>query len=628
MFVVTVVPLTRVASLQTLSYFSGTSYETGSVVSIPIRSREVWGLIVECKSVSTAKTALRAATFSLRKLPTQKSHTILSPSLLKTAHDASAYYGIPLGMILYTLIPPPIRNGDVAFPHTDHARSTHTFSPHLLHASHKERFTLYRSYVREAFAHGGSVIIVVPSSTEAHDLKQILASGIDDRLVLITSASTPSEIKAQYARIDDYSKTRVIITTPTHALIERHDITTIILEHTRSPFYRNMVRPMIDWRTVLTMHARHTGRKIIYGDILHRAEDEHLRRLEIYHTEGEEPKRIDLPGALVVVTPTRKEEKKSFSLFTQEATAEIEETINKKGRVFMFAARRGLAPLVMCGDCGYVFRSSESGVPYSLIRTTTDTIEKRWFVCSSTGEKIPAADICPECTSWRLVERGIGIQHVYDTLHKEFPTIPVILFDHISARTYKKALFLRDTFYKKKGVILLGTHMALPYLNHPVDTSIVVNMDALLATPTWRLDEENMSLLLTLRERTHGTVMVQTRSPDTQVFDYARHGSLEQFYTSELAVRKTFLYPPYSTFIHFMWDTTHQHGDELGRQLQSQFAEYDYTSYGNPSAPNGHTVMYGLIRYHKSAWPEAALTQKLMELPSTIQITINPDRII
>lgn len=630
MFVITVAPLRRGITIETLSYFSGVAYPIGTMLRVPVRNSTLFGLVTKSEEVSTAKTALRAATFSLKKLPVQDDAPLIGAAYIKTAEELSQYYASSLGTILYNLLPPDVRNGDIPLPHTHHITKTTPHVPEVFHAQKKDRYLSYRSLVRETFAHSGSVLIVVPSSIDAHELAKDLGSGIDERVIIFTSTMTKSELKKAYTKLEDFSKTKLIIATSSFAVIERHDITLVILEQSRSPYYKELNRPYLDYRDVLRIHAKHTGRRLILADILPRTEDEAKRRKDTYHTYSETPKRMELPAKLEVINMNKKAGSKGsdFSLISPEVINAVREARKRKGNVFLFAARRGLAPLVACIDCNFIFRSKESGAPYSLIRTKKNGVEERWFVCTSSGEKIRAAETCTECGSWRLRERGIGIQQVYDELHKIFPNIPVILFDHITARTYKKALFLHDTFYKSKGAILLGTHMAIPYLTQPVRTSVVVNMDALLATPTWRLEEENLTLLLTLRERTTERVLVQTRTPESGVLTYAKLGTVEQFYTEELELRKAFNYPPYATFIHLTWQGTPAVVKKLEEEITLLLAEYKVTTYIHPTSTPDTPIMHGLLRVKPENWPNEKLGTLLKQLHPSVRIVINPDRIV
>lgn len=629
MFVISVSPLKRGITIDTLSYFSSTAYPIGTILTIPVRNASIFGLVTKSEAVSTAKTALRAATFSLKKLPPQIDAPIIGDAYIKTAQTLSAYYATPLGTILYNLLPPEIRSGDIPLPHTHHLTETAMHTPQILHASKNDRYLSYRSLVRETFAHSGSVLIVVPSSIEASEIEMELGTGITDRIITLTSTMTTSELKKAYRKLDDFSKTKLIIATTSHAIIERHDITLVIMEHARSTYYKEFNRPYLDYRDVLRIHAQHAGRKIIFADILPRTEEEKLRRDESYYTYGETPKRMELSGKLEIINMVKDiTDTTNFSLISPEVIARIKNTRKKKENVFLFAARRGLAPLVSCMDCTYIFRSSESGAPYSLIRTVRNGVEERWFVCSVSGEKIRAAETCPACGSWRLRERGIGIQQVYDELHKLFPDVPIILFDHLSARTYKKALFLRDTFYTTRGAILLGTHMAIPYLTKPVSLSVVVNMDALLATPTWRIEEENLALLLTLRERTRDTVLIQTRTPESGVLTHAKAGSVEQFYTEELELRKAFNYPPYATFIHFTWQGAPEQVKKIEEEISHSFTSFGITTYPNPTAPSTAPIFYALIRVPSTEWPHPAIITRIKNIHPSVRVVINPDRIV
>lgn len=629
MFVIEVIPLKRGIQTDKLTYFGSISFEPGTMVRIPVRNNEIFGLVSRATEVSTAKTALRAATFSLRKLPQQTNPRSLSPGLIKTAQDLAQLYATSVGSILFNLLPPEVQSGEIALPHTHFVEGTEIHAPEVLQANKRERFVAYRSLVRETFAHSGSVLIVVPTSMHADELLEALEGGIEDRTIVLTSTLPKKKLRDAYSQLEDFSKPKLIIATPAHATIERHDVTTVILENARSPYYKEQTRPYLDHRDVLRIHAKHTGRRLLFADLLMRSEEEFLRREDIYQTYGIPQRRIELQGKLEVLHhPEKHETTAGFQLFLPEVVNLIKETKKRKTHTFLFAARRGLAPVVACMDCSYIFRSPETDAPYSLIRLMKNGVEERWFVCGSSGHRERAADTCPTCGSWRLRERGIGIQQVHDELVKIAKDTPIILFDHTTASTYKKAHFLRDTFYKTKGAILLGTHMAIPYLTKPIDNSVIVNMDALYATPTWRLEEENLALLLALREVTSDTVYIQTRSKDTDLITHAKHGGIEHFYTEELALRQSFNYPPFSTFVHLTWQGTPEVVAKIEPIVHQALAPFTPSYYTSPPSPRGLPIYYGLMRIPRGSWPSEKLSAALRSLPPSVRVVINPDRII
>lgn len=634
MYVIEVMPLQRGTQIETLSYFGGTPYPLGTLLKVPVRSREILAMVTETHPVSATKTALRAATFSLRKLPPQSSVQSLSPAYIKTAEALAERYPATVGTILFALLPPEIKNGELRLPHTHHTHNDAKHVPELFQGTQNERHLTYRSLIRETFAHGGSVLIVAPTSADAHGLYDALSVGIEERTIVLTSNMTKKYIREGYHELEDFSKSKLIITTPTHAMIERHDITTVVIESARSPYFKERTKPYLDYREVLQLHTQYAGRRLIYGDLLLRSEEVFAERTDRYQALEDAPKRITLPGALQVVRMKDKADTDGvFHMFAPKVLRAIDDTLAEKGRVFLFAARRGIAPMVGCIDCGYIFRSPQTGAPLSLIRTKKNGVEYRWFVCGASGYRTRAADTCPECGSWRLRERGIGIQQVYDELSRMIPKTPIIQFDHTSASTYKKACFLRDTFYGTKGGIMIGTHMAIPYLTAPITTSVVVNMDALYATPTWRLQEDNLALLLHLREHTTGNVYVQMRAEPDSLITHAKQGSLAAFYDEELELRKMCNYPPFTTFVHLTWQGTKEAVQKTEELVATALKAFDVTMYSAPPLPETRKnepqcIKYGLVRVAAKDWPHTPLLAALKALPPSIRIVVNPDRIV
>lgn len=628
MFVIEVMPLRRGLHIETLSYFGSEAYPLGTLLSIPVRNQTILGLVSRVEEVSTAKTALRAATFSLRKVPPQTHPNILGEAFIKTAHELALLYATSVGHILFHLLPPVIRDGTLPLPHAKVVIPTEHFLPEVLHAPREERLLTYRSIVRETFAHAGSILIVVPTSIEAEKVALALQKGIEERVILLTTTQSKRQEREAYRALEDFSQAKLIIATPSHAVIERHDIARIIIEECRSPHYKERTRPYLDLRDVLTTYARHTGRMLLLGDILPRTEEEYLRRSEHYLTFGQTPKRIALTGTLSVIVRDRDEKgTQGFTLFPSHLRTLLSEVQKKKKRLFVFSARRGLAPLVTCAQCHYIFRSEESGTPYSLLRTIKQGVEERWFVSHTSGERIRALDLCPECGSWKLKERGIGVQYVHDELKKILGSTPLFVFDHTTASTWKRAHAIKDAFYHEKAAVLLGTTMALPYLTELIDDAIITSMDALLTTPTWRLEEDALALMLQLREITKDTVYV-VGSKDHELLTYAKHGEVERFYTDEIALREKLNYPPFTHFIHLTWQAPPPEAKKIEAQVKESLAPWSITTFPSPTVMKDSLVLHGLIRIPSARWPDSSLSRILRELPPHIRIVHNPDRLV
>ena len=626
MYIISAVPLTKNQSLEALSYYSSITYPIGTLLTIPVRSREVTAIVLTVEPVSAAKTALRAATFSLRKLPNQTDAPCLPQNLLNTAEVLTKTVPAHQGSILFQLLPPDIRSGARPYPPVSDCVNTEDSTPHILTALRADRIRSYRSAIREAFAHRGSTLLIVPTAAAVDKMYAELTQGIEKRVVKFSSAQTKTQRSAQYEAFTDFKTAKLIIATPQFAFLDRHDITHIIVDECGSRYYKARTRPYLDFRESITIYARISGRALLFGDMMPRTDEETLRQEEVYRTYEEHPQRLDFSHRFTIAEHSQTPEKK-FTICTKVLTDAIARTLEQRGSVALFCARRGFAPLVLCRDCGHIFRCPESGAPYSLFERTQHGEKKRYFYSSLTGKTVPAADTCPTCNSWRLYEQGIGVQQVLQYIQKEFPHYHPILFDHTTARTHHKAITLARQFYEKKGGLLVATNMALPYLAKPIDLTSVISYEALRSTPTWRAEEIALANLFAIRECTNVECIVQTRSEPDRLLRYADKAHLDEFYQEEINLRQILSYPPFTHFILLTWqgDKESVKADEalitkrLGKTVIQCYSPHSYDT---------TIVRHGLIKIARSDWPDEALMHTLRSLPPHIRIEVAPERII
>lgn len=630
MYVIQVTPLIRGTQLESLSYFSSIEYPIGSFIEVPIRGKNQRAIVTETKLVSSTKTALKAATFSLRKLPVQTDPIILPKTIRETAIKLTHKYPASIGAILHTLLPPDIRDGSIIYPRYDDVVNNEESTPQLLTARIDQRYDIYQSLIRTTFAHRGSIMIVVPTAVEIDYAVKELGQGIEDRLVVFSPSQTDRQRATSYQKLSETTSAKLIITTPSHAYIERIDLIAIIIEQSASNNYIVRQKPYLDHRDALITYAEVSNRSILLGDTVPRTEDEVRRRNDQYLTYGEETKRIAFTAPLSIITQRDKPKTEApFQLFSKELLISVERALEARGHVFFYAARRGLAPIVVCIDCGHIFRCPDSNTPYSLIRTEKNNREERWFISSTSGKRVKAADVCTQCGSWRLRERGIGIQYIYDEWQAKMPDVDVTIMDNTNTRTAKQATKIAQKFFEKKSGVLIGTQLALPFLSHGVAVSAIISLDAARTIPTWRADESLFRVILRLRECTQKEVLIQTRTEQDNLLVYASRGAVERFYDDEIALRKMLGYPPFSTFVLLTWTGNTSSVLTLEKPIKDNLADFDVQFYNNPNSTSIKTFRHGLIRIKTDdqLTYEKMLT-KLKILPPYVKIEINPERIV
>ncbi len=631
MHVIVVTPLIRGSRIESLSYFSAVDYPVGTLLSVPIRGKTKTAIVTASRLVKNAKTNLKSASFSLRKLPQQPDAPTLPKSIRDTANELADQYPVTAGTILFNLLPPDIRSGSLPYPACITKVHDEETIPKLLTAQSSERYVLYQSIIRSTFAKKGSVLFIVPTNADIQTAVDRLKKGIDKRLVVFHSSQAKGSRGKAYQTLSDDEQTKLIITTPSHAFVDRADVATIIIDQSASGHYVKRQRPYLDYRNALIAYAKSAGRAIILGDTVPRTEDEVLRREDVYLSYIDEPvKRLAFPATLFVINQADKPKPdQPFQLFSNQLKKQVSRALESRGHVFFYAARRGLAPVVACIDCGHIFRCPDSNTPYSLLRTHKNVEEQRWFVSSTSGSRVRAADVCSKCGSWRLRERGIGIQSVYDEWQEQMPDVPTFVFDSETAKTPKQAKEIAEQFYNEPSAVLIGTQSALPYIARGVDLSAIISLDAARSIPTWRADESLFRLLFYFREHSRKEVIIQTRTEEDNLLLFAKQGALERFYDDEIALRKMLQYPPYQHFILLTWTGDGSAVAETETLVEKTLSEFSPQIYTNANSSPQKLFRHALLRIDRNDHKTyLAAIAKLRSLPPYVKVEIDPERIV
>jgi primosomal protein N' (replication factor Y) len=326
-------------------------------------------------------------------------------------------------------------------------------------------------------------------------------------------------------------------------------------------------------------------------------------------------------------------QKKEFKILSEEVKNLLISARENSERTFVFCGRKGLFPQTVCVDCGTAVVCKNCGAPVVLYRKKSgdqnNPRSKNLFVCHHCGERRDADVLCETCRGWRLLPLGIGIQNVTEEIKKILPKSEIFVLDAESSTTYKKALKIRNDFFVTPGSVLVGTEMALSFLNQNVENSVVASLDSFFSIPDFKISEKVFHIILQMRSLTSQKMLVQTRQPESSIFDQALSGNLIDFYRDQIAERKSLNYPPFIKFIKLTIQgnkvTIKKQMEEIALNLKpfelSVFETFN-------SGPQNKSVMHGLLSVAPSDWPDKNLLEKLRALPQFVQIKIDPDTLL
>lgn len=228
---------------------------------------------------------------------------------------------------------------------------------------------------------------------------------------------------------------------------------------------------------------------------------------------------------------------------------EIKETLEKGQQVILLINRRGFSTYTQCQACGHVIECPNCAIP--MIWHAKDQQLK----CHYCNHISYFPDFCPECGSDALRNSGTGTQKIEQYIKELFPEKNVERIDSDILVRKGEHIRLLERFQKGDIDILVGTQMIAKGLDNPNVTLVgVISADASFNLPDFRASERGFQLLTQVAGRAGrgefaGSVLFQTYNPDFYALESAKSQNYGEFFSTEIAARQEFDYPPFSQII-------------------------------------------------------------------------------
>ncbi len=640
MKIVTVLPLQKSVFKDSLTYFSSKELKPGAIVEAPLGNRSITGLVTELTPAESMKSALRGAEFELKKITRVIHESFFLPEFIESCKKTSNFYATTTGQVIEQFVPKAILESpdtattfDVA-PLPAEAEHDLRLKPEvcILQESDTERISLYKSLIRESFARKTSVFFCLPTLNEIERVAEAMGKGISDYTVILHSGLSKKKLLTEWQRALNPTHPILIIATPTFLSLPRRDIKLLIVDRESSSSYKRDGRPFVDSRQFAITFAKELRMKIILGDLLLRSET--IQALKEGIMTGLFPLKYrafsEVTGKLFTSGTKDAEGKKlKFRAITPELETEIRQIQERDEQLLFITGRRGISPTTICSDCERVLSCPTCSSPLVLHKQMDDKEDgETIFMCHKCNEIKEVEDTCPHCGSWRLAVLGIGIERIAVELEKIIDPKKIFILDSDTAKTVKEAREIVATFKNTSAGVLLGTEMALQHFHDQIPNTAVAGIDGLFTIPDFRINEKIFSLLLRTRARATRQFFIQTRYPDTPIFDYAIKGNLLDFYREEIEERKRFNYPPFSIMLKISLSGKRHTVLASMERLKQHLSKYEPALIPPSNEPKGMTTMHLILRLDKAKWPDVTLLETLKTLPPSFTIDVNPESLL
>lgn len=643
-----VTPIARSITTEVLSYFSVKPVATGTLVTVPLRKKQVKALVVHSAPVTNMKILLKGSDYQIRNILEIHNEQVFSPEYLQTCNAMKNFYATNTGKLINLVSPSFILKNLENF---DRPKNTHTKQNPIISLMQKntnDRISYYKTLIREKMLHKQSLHIICPTQNDAISLYAELVKNNESSVFLLHSKITKKKTQQVFETIHTTEKSLCLISTPGFIDSYLFNKSLIVIEKENSEFYRTIAKPYIDMREFIIEYTRQLGIEcIIAGSVLRpetwkRYLDQTATIIEpinkkifkstdiIIHNLNERK-----PGKQTDQERIKElDNKKKFTCLGRDSINVIKTAIKNKEKIFIFCHKKSLAPSILCRHCGNMARSAESGAPYSLyLKQNQQTKTKeRIFVCHNTGEKIPAFDTCQFCNGHHLISFGIGTQRIFEEISELFPDTLIQILDAATSKTQKS---LNEIITKhqesKTASIIIGTQKALPYINN-TGTSIITSLDSYFARMSHNTLPQTISLTKEISENTKNFLIIQSRNILESSLPILEHGLYSNYIQKELNERKEYIYPPYGTLITIRKTIKKEYTKKTYQGMNNLLDSYNPNILIQPGKKRGFVELICLLQLSTDVWNTNHQDQKLYNILVSFDrmtnIHINPKDLI
>jgi primosomal protein N' len=254
MYIVEVTPFSKSIRNDSYSYFSSKPIKTGCIVTVPLRNRNVKGLVIDCRNGKNLKSELRSQDFAIKKIKGVSKDIFLRPEFIEAVEVTAEYFATSIGAIIESVVPKVVFEEIDKFKKINDISSkkikkTETKSQkYVLQTEDSDRYSEYKSIIREKFAKNESVIFIVPTIEDCNIAEDKLSRGIEKDTFVLNSKTTKKKLLQKWAEINESEKPVLLIATTKFISLPISNIGMIIVERENSSAYRTQKMPYFDLR--------------------------------------------------------------------------------------------------------------------------------------------------------------------------------------------------------------------------------------------------------------------------------------------------------------------------------------------------------------------------------------------
>ncbi|MDE3212775.1 MAG: primosomal protein N', partial [Bacteroidota bacterium] len=446
---------------------------------------------------------------------------------------------------------------------------------------------IYIKQIERFVNKGFQVLYLLPEITLTAQIIRRLHSHFGGNIAIYHSKFNNNERVELWTKIKT-GEIKIIVGARSAVFLPFQNLGLIIVDEEHDPSYKQQEpAPRYHARDTAIYYGSIFGAKVLLGSATPSVESYHNAITQKYGLVilKERYGGLALPEIKIVDTRKMASSRKGKVLISPPLKSAMEEALENDRQVILFQNRRGYAPILICGTCGFIPRCQNCDVTLTLHKFSN---KLHCHYCGSTYNR-PAG--CPACGSVNWIEKDFGTEKIEEKLGEEFPKYRIARMDVDAVRGKHAHDTLIKLFEQHRIDVLVGTQMVVKGLDfEKVNLVGILDADGLLGFADFRVNERAFQLMEQVsgragRRKERGLVLIQASRINHPVLLYLQEHDYPKFYENEIAMRRQFAYPPFSRLIRL----TLKHRDkEVVQQAAlalGNFLKKDFKNLVGPAAP-------------------------------------------
>jgi len=401
---------------------------------------------------------------------------------------------------------------------------------------------VYLHAIASALARNAQVLLLVPEIALTPQLESLIAARFPGVPLATLHSGLADGARAERWQAARSGHARIVLGTRLSVFTPLPDLGLIIVDEEHDSSFKQGEGFRYSARDLAVVRARQRGVPVVLGSA--------TPALETYRNAIDQRYRLltlksRIQAGLPMISCVDLRQQRPSDGLAGELIAGIAKRIARGEQSMVFINRRGYAPVLMCGSCGWMSDCQRCSARLVL------HLRDRQLRCHHCGHASAVPRACPSCGDTDLAPVGQGTQRIEAALSARFPTARIMRIDRDTTQRKDAWQNMRARIHEREIDILVGTQILAKGHDFPhLNLVGVVNADSMLYSNDFRATESLYALLTQVAGRAGrgaipGEVLIQTQFPDHPLYTALRSQDYDSFARAQLAERRQAGFPPY-----------------------------------------------------------------------------------